>query len=92
MSRGAGCRQFEKVEGRRGTAGGKGRRFGSATCQLAYRIAGNVPDYLFDWPYPGGEGLAEIETFTDRDKLQVPCESALYRSNGRSVGLNLTCQ
>ena len=71
-------------EGERGsrgrTVGEKGRRCGSATYQLAYRIQIDVLGYRFNWSYPARSRQGEragIETFTDRDQLQVPCASAL---------------
>ena len=40
----------------------------------------HVSGSLFNWLYPARSRQGEragIETFTDRDKLQVPCESTL---------------
>ena len=55
--------------------------------QLAYRTRNDVSGYLFHRSYPARSRRGEwagIETFTDRDKLQVLCKSALV--------MKLTCQ
>ena len=46
-----------------------------------------ISGYLFHWSYPAQSRQGEragIGTFTDRDKLQAPCASALL--------MELTCQ